>query len=142
MSTVTSPLFRRFEDSIPVFAVLLPWMLLSILGGSNLGAELWHAGLVMALLYVVVRGVSRSHAVADGKQSDPDSIVAVLRDSGLALAVALPWFLLAIALELARTYTGFYWIGSFVSVAETTGLLTVVLYAVMVGTARLRAAWG
>lgn len=136
----TTTLLRRFEDSIPVFAVLLLWTLLSAVSHGPLAVGLRRAGLVMALLNVVVHGVSRSRVVEDGPPGNPDSVVAVLRDSARALAAALPWFLLALAVELVRPYTRFYWIESVASVAATAGLLTVVLYAVPVGAARLRRA--
>lgn len=92
----------------------------------------------MALLYVVVRGstIGRRAEAPDL----PESVVEALRDNLRALVPALPWFLLVFALGVVEPYTG----GSrlLVYVAATTGVLTVLLYAVTFGSARLRTTWG
>lgn len=130
---------RLFEESLPVFAVVFLWTLLAVFARYDLGSGLRNAGVVMALLYVVVRGA----AIGNGVETvgHPKSVVAALRDSFRALVPASPWFLLAFALRVGRDYTGFLLPRELVYVSSTTGVLTVVLYAVVFGSARLRSTW-
>ena len=131
--------FRLFEESLPVFAVVLLWTLLAVFARHDLRTGLRYAGVVMALLYVVVRGAAIGHGVET--VGHPKSVVEGLRDSFRALVPAFPWFLLAFALRAGRAYTGFTLPRELVYVSSTTGVLTVVLYAVVFGSARIRATW-
>lgn len=130
---------RLFEESLPVFAVVFLWTLLAVFARYDLRWGLRSAGVVMALLYVVVRGAAIGHGVEP--VGHPRSVVAALRDSVRALAPALPWFLLAFALRAGRDHTGLPLPRELVYISSTTGVLTVVLYAVVFGSARLRATW-
>lgn len=124
---------RLFEESLPVFVVVFLWAFLAEFALPGLRSELRTAGIVMALLYVVVRGSAIGRR---GEAPDlPESVVETLRDNVRALVPALPWFLLVFALGVVEPYTG----GPLflVYVAATTGVLTVLLYAVTFGSARL-----
>ncbi|QLD89673.1 hypothetical protein HWV07_11820 [Natronomonas salina] len=131
--------FQLFEESLPVFAVVFLWTLLAVFARYDLGSGLRYAGLVMALLYVVVRGAAVGRSVETVRH--PTSVVDGLRDSVRSLAPASPWFLLAFALRVGRDYTGFVLPSELVYVSSATGVLTVVLYAAVFGSARLRATW-
>lgn len=131
--------FRLFEESLPVFAVVFLWTPLAVFARDDLRSGLRYAGVVMALLYVVVRGAAIGYGVET--VGHPKSVVDGLRDSVRALVPASPWFLLAFALRAGRDYTGFVLPRELVYVSSATGVLTVVLYAVVFGSARLRSTW-
>lgn len=136
---------RVFADSLPIAAILLFWVLVSWLGAHPLlgrGARI--AGLVMALTYAIVRGItSAPHARSPSALADVGS---VLRINGLALLAAVGWFIGARVVILAeQVWSELALPGVFVSPADglvfaftATGVVTIVLYAVTLGTAILR----
>jgi hypothetical protein len=136
---------RVFVDSLPIAAILLFWVLVSWLGAHPLlgtGARI--AGLVMALTYAVVKGfASAPHAHSPSALADVGS---VLRINGLALLAAVGWFIGARVIIFAeQAWSELALPGAFTSPADglafaftATGVVTIVLYAVTLGTALLR----
>ena len=147
---------RLFRESVPVAAVLLFWMALSWFGWhSVVTARVRDAGLVMALLYAVTRGVElgRSHPGAGVGAPAPDDAASavdvsrrVLRENARVALPAGAWFVAALLVGVAESLwdaTGLP--GAFVSPANAlsfvlagAGVGVVVIYAVAVGTARIR----
>ncbi|MFB6172464.1 MAG: hypothetical protein ABEJ23_08005 [Haloarculaceae archaeon] len=142
MAPSTGTLLR---ESAPVAVVVGFWLVLSWFGREPaIATGVRYAGVLMGLLYAVVRGVR----LADASAAHPAP-----SDAGELLAenvrVAVPagaWFLAAVlvdfAAELWRPLVG---VGLFTSPAAglsfvftATGVLTVVLYAVAVGLPRVR----
>lgn len=142
-----SPLSPRrvFINSVPIAAILLFWVFVSWLGAHPLlgrGARI--AGFVMALTYAVVRGItSAPHTRSPSALAD---IGSVLRINGLALLAAVGWFIGARVIILAeQVWSELALPGVFTSPADglafaftATGVVTIVLYAVTLGTALLR----
>lgn len=128
---------RIFVDSLPIATILLFWVLVSWLGSHPLlgrGARI--AGLVMALTYAIVRGITyTTHA---GSPSALTDIGPVLRVNGLALLAGAGWFVLArLVVFIEQVWSELALPGAFTSPADglvfaftATGVVTVVLYAV------------
>jgi hypothetical protein len=142
---------RVLEESTSIALILLVWAVLSVLtyavGTLQFGLQL--AGLTMAVLYAVVRGV-RLAPDADPAYDDPDA-ESVLRENGRALLAGAPWFAVAFVLAaLIHGVVGFDLVvpgpfalsrvaaGTFVQVFAVTGVVTVLLVAVATGTRALR----
>lgn len=91
-SPMTAPLDidRLYRESVPIAIILAFWVLLSWIGSTQgLGAGLRLAGIVMALLYTGVRGVTLARTRPATPQ--PTSIAAVLRENGRVLVSAGGW---------------------------------------------------
>jgi hypothetical protein len=131
------------EESLPVAAVLFFWSVLAWPAGHGVESALDTAGLTMAALYVVVRGVGLSRRVTAPSFSGVD---AVLRENVRAALPAAGWFVAAsLVSAIESLWNGLDLPGLFVSprgalvrVFVLTGVATVGLYAVAVGTAALR----
>jgi hypothetical protein len=135
---------RLLVESLPVAAVLLFWVVLSwVAPAPGLATGLRLAGVVMAVSYVVVRGVDLSHSRRVAPQ--PVDVAAVLRENVRVLLAAGAWFVAAVLVELLEgLWRGFGLPGAFTSPGEGlgfvltgTGVATVLLYAVAAGVARV-----
>jgi hypothetical protein len=122
------------REGIPIAAILLFWNLLAVVGQTqHVGESVGSAGIVMAALYVVVRGVSLSDEVLPPMTGDVRGIV---YENALLAVPAGAWFLSAILVsKLAELI--FRYVPSFVSVFVSSlagaGLGVVGLYAVAAG---------
>lgn len=141
-----SPSPRRvFVDSLPIAAIMLLWLAVSWLGSHPLlgrGARI--AGLAMALTYAIVKGItSAPHTRSPPALADVGS---VLRVNGLALFAGAGWFVGARLVVFAeQLWSEMALPGAFTSPANgrafaftAIGVVTIVLYAVTLGTAVLR----
>lgn len=136
---------RLLRESAPVAAVVGFWVVLSWFGReAGIATGIRYAGVVMALLYTVVRGVRLAETTA--QTPVPDDVGELLREN---LRVAVPaglWFLVAMLVGFAaELWNQLVHFGLFSSPADSlsfvftaTGVLTVVLYAVAVGLPRAR----
>lgn len=138
---------RVFLDSLPIAGIMLFWLLVSWLGSHPLlGSAARIAGLVMALTYAIVSGIN--NASATRPDSDPGfaKVGPVLRVNGLALLAGAGWFVVArLLIFVEQLWRDLALPGAFTSPTDglvfaftATGVLTVVLYAVTLGTATLR----
>ena len=140
---------RLVREGAPVAAVLVFWVVLSWFGWESVVASaVRYAGVVMALFYAVTRGVELGRTVpAAGTQTPgPGDVRSVLYENARVALAAGAWFLAALAVyfvESAWDATGLP--GAFVSPAADlsfalagAGVGCVVVYAVAVGTARVR----
>ncbi|WP_136717083.1 hypothetical protein [Halorientalis salina] len=135
---------RLVEESVPAGVALVFWSLLAAVPRDWIALGLRLAGVVMALSYVVVRAVAIADSLSDdGQPVDPGP---VLRENVPVALAAGGWFLAAI---ISGVFSGllasllqvpwFREIFDALSFAlAATGVLTVVFYAVAVGTIRLR----
>ncbi|MFC4549715.1 MULTISPECIES: hypothetical protein [Halorussus] len=130
---------RWAREPVPVAAILLFWNLLAVVAQmQNVGGPVRDAGIVMAALYVVVRGVSLSAEVQPTVAAD---VEAVLHENARLAVLAGAWFLGAIIvyagdgnLYAYGPSSGAVALGSALAGA---GLGVVGLYAVAVGYATL-----
>ncbi len=142
---------QLLRDSLPIAVILTLWMILDIIFFQVIflplpGGFRW-GGIVMALLYVVVKGVQRGREIS---APTPTDIRGILIENAQVLLVAGVWFVLAgIYYEFShyRWVLGPLWflipstaLGSFVFAA--TGVLTVVYCAVALGKARVSSGSG
>lgn len=143
---MVSPLDTRqlLEESVPIAIVLAFWVVLSWFGGSRIGTNIRNAGIVMALFYTVVRGIALSRSIPSTPQPvDPEELI---RENAAVALPAAAWFFAAIVISfIAQFWDEFIGIGLFTSpensfafVLSTTGVLTVLLYAIAVGRSRIR----
>ncbi|MFC4549714.1 MULTISPECIES: hypothetical protein [Halorussus] len=144
---MTLPAKRWAQEAIPVAAILLFWNVLSWLFTLDpaIGGTVRSAGTVMALLYVVVRGVVLAPSVSVPITGDVEP---VLRENARVALPAGAWFLAAAAVHLldgiweTAGLPGLHVspAGWMMSVLAGTGLGVVGLYAVAVGYSTLSAA--
>ncbi|MFB6170239.1 MAG: hypothetical protein ABEJ06_03745 [Haloarculaceae archaeon] len=136
---------RLYGESLPVAVALSFWVVLSWFGGApGVARGLRLAGVVMALLYVVVRG--RAIARSQPPTPQPTDVAGVLSENLRVLAAAGGWFLAALVAALVDPYwrvvglPGLFAspVDSLVFVLSGTGVGTVLLYALAVGLPRLR----
>jgi len=133
---------RLVEETVPVAVVLLFWSVLAAIAQSGVALGLRIAGVVMALLYVVVRALALADSLADDGQ--PVDSEPILRENATVAVASGVWFLTAllfsapipIARQIVYLLRGLFSAISFAFAA--TGVLTVVLYAVAVGIVRVR----
>jgi hypothetical protein len=124
---------RLALEAVPVAAVLLFWNLLAgIAHVQNVAGPVGSAGVVMAALYVVVRGVSLS---SDVLPPATDNVAAVLYQNALLALPAGAWFVAAMAFGAVEAYVyDFSWVVSSLKTAlGGAGLGVVGLYAVAAG---------
>lgn len=130
---VALPPRRLIREGVPVAAILLFWNLLAgIAHFQNVGGTVGDAGVIMAALYVVVRGVSLSSEVFPPVTGD---VEAVLYENARLAVPAGVWFVGAMAVGALEAHIHeFTWIISSVKMALAGGGLGVVtLYAVAAG---------
>lgn len=131
------------RESSPVAVILLFWVALASLATSTIATGLLGAGLIMALLYTIVRGV----ALAETRQaaSQPDDLSGILLEN---VRVALPagvWFLVARLVSLLEWLLVTAGVPSSVTslVADApfafvgAGVAVVLLYAISTGLTRV-----
>lgn len=131
---------RLAREAIPVAAILLFWNVLAgIARTQNVGGPVGEAGVLMAALYVVVRGISLSDRVVPLATGD---VATVLTQNARIAMPAGAWFLGAMvagAVELhVREFTGFAW--AVKTALAGAGLGVVGLYAVAVGVSAFESA--
>ena len=130
---------KRFVvETVPVVVILLFWNLLAWVAAlQNVGGSVRTAGVVMAGLYVAVRGVSLASQVSPPATLD---VASILRENARIAVAAGAWFVAAMAVST---------VGSYVvelprilaPVADSlagAGLGVVALYAVAAGTTAVR----
>lgn len=136
---------RLVLESAPVAVILLFWISISSFVRPVIATGLLRAGVIMALLYTVVRGlrIAKIQPLTD----QPADIEGILREN---VRVALPagiWFLSAHAIFVVEHIWDTFGIpGLFTSPAEGlafvftgTGVASVLLYAIAIGVSRVRA---
>lgn len=140
----TSPGGRRLlRESAPVAAILLFWVVFARFANPIIAAGLHRAGVVMALLYTVVRGVTLARARSSAVR--PTDLRGVLRENARVLIPAGAWFLAA---QLVYVIEDLWRVsdlpGAFTSPADSiafaltgAGVAVVLLYAVVVGSSRV-----
>lgn len=134
---------RLFRESRPVAGILLFWVVVSWIGTEpGITTSLRLAGVVMALLYVGVRGVEL--AQTHPPTPLPTNVSDLLRENARVLSAAGIWFLPAVLLAFLEPY----WeeiglLRLFMSPLESlafvftgTGVTTVILYAIVTGVSR------
>jgi hypothetical protein len=136
---------RLVAETVPVAAVLLFWVVVSWIAPlPTVSSGLRLAGVVMALLYVGVRGASLARTTPVATQ--PVAVAGVVRENARVLLAAGTWFLAAGVLQALDPLWDLAGLpGAFTSPADSlafvatgTGVAAVVLYAVAVGVARVR----
>lgn len=142
---------RVLTESVPIGAILLAWALLSALAtaSGSLQFAIQLAGLLMAALFALVRGVALAHEATPAYE-DP-TVEDVLEENGRAMLAGGPWFVLA--LVAAFLFRGGFGLGlslfgrgdllsrafgGLVDVFAFTGTITVLLVAIATGTRALR----
>jgi hypothetical protein len=146
-ATVPSPLSvpRLLRESLPIAVVLLFWTILSwpLPTPGAVAGPMRTAGVAMAALYVVVRGI----ALADGTTPPAlEDAATLVRENARVFVAAAAWFLAAGLVDAGGgLWDALDFPGLFTSPVDTlasafvlTGLGTVALYAVTVGVAAVR----
>ena len=88
---------RLVIESAPAVVILVPWNLLAMVGDGTVALGARIAGVVMALLYVVVRAAALSEPFA--ADSLPETPLGQLRGNEGVLFAAGVWVLSAVVLE-------------------------------------------
>lgn len=143
---MVSPLDTRrlLRESAPVAVILLFWVVLSSIAQPVIATGLLRAGIIMALLYIVVRGVTL--AQTHPATSSPDDLEGILREN---VRVAIPagiWFLAThLVFFIEHVWDMFGIPGVATSPANGiayiftgAGVAAVLLYAIAVGLPRIR----
>lgn len=136
---------QLIRESAPVAVIILFWVIISSFVRPVIATGLLRAGIIMALLYTVVRGLTI--AKTSPRTEQPTDIVGILGENLRAALPAGVWFLLAHAIFVVEhiwdTY-GIPGVGS--SPAEGlafvfigAGVAAILLYALSVGVPRIRA---
>lgn len=126
---------RMATEGLPVAAVLLFWNLLAFVPGlQGVGGPVRNAGVLMAGLYVLIRGVSLSSHVLP---TTTGNLRGVLYENARVAVPAGPWFVAAMAVFAFDGHTYAYgpsWAAAALGGALAGGGLGVVaLYAVAAG---------
>jgi hypothetical protein len=126
---------RLIREGIPIAAVLAFWNLLAVVAQEqHVGESVGSAGVVMAALYVVVRGVSLSSEVLPPVTGD---VREILYENAQIAIPAGAWFLGAMLTNVLGELLFAYGPPSFVSAIASSlagaGLGVVALYAVAAG---------
>lgn len=135
---------RLLRESAPVAVILLFWTTLSSIAHPIVASGLHRAGLIMALLYTVIRGVAlaRNHTPT----SPPVTITGILRENVRVVIAAGAWFVAAeLVYVIRRLWEDLNLPGAFTSPAEalafvlvSAGVATILMYAIAVGLPRVR----
>ena len=125
---------RLAEEGVPVAAILLFWTTLAVLAEySPVRGSVSTAGIVMAGLYVVVRGVALSDVV---EPLETESLEAIIRENIRVAVPAGAWFLGGVVVYLAyASVLHFGFLDEMSAAVAGAGLGVVGLYAVAVGVA-------
>lgn len=137
MSVTISPT-RLVRESFPILGITLLWAIpAALVEMAPVSDALRVAGIVMALLYAAVRGVQLAGSVpVQAPLGEPEVL---LRTNAVALVAAAMWFVLAL---VADALGGFSGLGGSLVLSPlrglqfsfaATGVVTVVLYAVVLG---------
>jgi len=132
---------RLVREGVPIVAILLFWNLLAVfVDPHGIGGAVRNAGVVMAVLYVVVRGAGLAPEAVPPSTED---IGAVLWENARLAVPAGAWFLAALVVYLLGTALGtavrrqFHFVSEVVTSLEGAfagaGLGVVGLYAVATG---------
>ncbi|WP_135854046.1 hypothetical protein [Halorussus salinus] len=124
---------RLALEALPVAGILLFWNLLAgIAHFQNVGGSVGSAGVVMAALYVVVRGVALA---SDVLPPATDNVATILYQNALLALPAGAWFVAAMVVGAVEAYVyEFTWVLASVKTAlGGAGLGVVGLYAVAAG---------
>ncbi|UPV76434.1 hypothetical protein M0R89_19935 (plasmid) [Halorussus limi] len=126
---------RLALEAVPVAVILLFWNLLAVVAQlQNAGGAVGSAGVVMAALFVVLRGVSLSSEVLPPAT---DSVTAILYQNARLALPAGAWFVGAVAVYALDGATYAYGPSSTASALASSltgaGLGVVGLYAVAAG---------
>lgn len=135
---------RLLRESAPVAVILLFWVMLASFVPAEIATGLVRAGVVMALLYTIIRGLAIAQIHEPTRQ--PTDVEGILREN---VRVAIPagiWFLAAQAIYLVEQIWDMLGIpgwdtspaGELAFVFVGTGVAAVVLYAISVGLPRVR----
>lgn len=143
---MTSPIATRqlLRESTPVAVILLFWVVLSSVVRPDIGSGLLRAGVIMAGLYTLVRGVMIAKPVHPTVQ--PTDLEGVLRENVTVAVPAGLWFIAAHLIYFVEHRWDMMGIpgvatspaNDFVFVFIGTGVATVFLYAIVVGISRIR----
>jgi hypothetical protein len=140
------PIARLLRESAPAAVVLLLWAVVAGILPRDVAGNARLAGVVMALLYVVVRGVHLAGTIEVGRQpTDPRDLLA--ENLGVAVAAGA-WFLAGVFVAALRPFVERYHLHLIENTVVvplsfalgTTGVATVVLYAIAAGLPRVRQA--
>lgn len=136
---------RLIRESAPVAVILLFWISISSVVRPEIATGLLRAGIIMALLYTVIRGltIAETHPSTD----PPTNVEEILRENVRAAIPAGVWFFLAHAVFVVEHIwdtigipgVGTSPAGDLAFVFIGTGVAAVLLYAISVGVPRVRA---
>lgn len=126
---------RLIREGVPIAAILLFWNLLAVVAQEQqVGGPVGSAGVVMAALYVVVRGVSLSAEVLPPMTGD---VRGILYENAQLAVPAGAWFLGAMLTnalgELLFAYGPPSFVSALASALASAGLGIVAIYAVAAG---------
>ncbi|WP_276302311.1 hypothetical protein [Halorussus lipolyticus] len=130
---------RLIREGLPIAAILTFWNLLAVVASEQqVGGPVGAAGVVMAALYVLVRGVALSSEVLPPMTGD---VKGVLYENASLAVPAGAWFLAGIATNALGELLFAYGPPSFVSTLASSlggaGLGVVAIYAVAAGSRTL-----
>ena len=130
---------RWAEQAVPVAAILLFWNVLAVVAAEQgVGGSIRSAGVVMAALYVLLRGVALASEVLVPATKD---VIAVLFENARIAVPAGAWFLGAMVVYVADGYLFVYGPSSAATALASAlaggGLGVVGIYAVAAGYAAL-----
>lgn len=121
---------RWFVESVPVAGILLFWNLLaSVVYFPYVSESIGSAGVVMAALYVVVRGVALSSEVLPPMTG---GVTGILYENASIAVPAGAWFLAAMAVSMVEE-SAYDVLSAFKVTFAGAGLGVVALYAVAAG---------
>lgn len=135
---------RLLRESAPMAVILLFWVLLASIAPSSVGTGLLRAGIIMALLYTIIRGLAiAQHHVPT---SQPTDVEGILRENVRAAIPAGIWFLVSQVFYFVEDLWDILGIpgwdtspaGDLAFVFVSTGVAAVLLYAIAVGLPRAR----
>jgi hypothetical protein len=134
---------RLIREGDPIAMIVFFWALLASISTYPLvSTGLRVAGLLMALLYALVRGVHLSRDVSPG--SPPTEHGALLKENARVLGAAGAWFLTAVIFRLAVQFGPPHGVRLIDIVLDAlfftlpvTGVYTVILHVIVVGVSRL-----
>jgi hypothetical protein len=134
------PSRRLAREGVPIAVILLFWNLLAVVPDPHgVGGAVRSAGVVMATLYVVVRGAGLASEAVGPVTGNPE---AALRENARLAVPAGAWFLGSMVVFLASTATHLHVLSTVVeriaSALAGAGLGVVGLYAVATGFAAFR----
>lgn len=146
MEVMASPLDTRrlLRESAPVAVILLFWVVLASFVPAEIATGLMRAGIIMAVLYTIVRGLAIAETLEPARL--PTDVEGILRENVRVAIPAGSWFLAAHAIYLVEQLWDMLGIpgwdtspaGEISFVFVGTGVAAVLLYAISVGVPRVR----